>query len=134
MSNMTYVSVKTQYEGIHCYPEAPEEVAYIRQPHRHIFNVRVEVQVFDDDREIEFIMLKHQVESYLKEHFDENGVWHMGRLSCEQVCMGILKRLFATTRWAARRRWSVTVDEDGENGATVTGDDFLEVHFKDVTI
>ena len=129
---MTTVSIKTQYEGVHRYPEAPEQVAYLRNPHRHVFGVRVEVQVFDDDREIEFILLKHQVNDYLQSHFDGDGVWQMGRLSCEQVCKGILKYLFAFVKWPEQRFWSVTVDEDGENGATVSGSNFLKVDFANV--
>lgn len=131
---MTTVAIKTNYEGVHCYPEAPEQVAYLRSPHRHIFGVRVEVQVFDDDREIEFILLKHQVNDYLQSHFGDDNVWQMGRLSCEQVCKGILKYLFAFVKWPEQRFWSVTVDEDGENGATVSGNNFLKVDFADVDI
>lgn len=130
-SGLTTITITTKYEGVHCYPEAPDCVAYLRQPHRHMFGVRVEVEVFDDDREIEFIMLKHQVDDYIKSHCDDNGVWQMGRLSCEQVCNGILKYLFAFVKWPEGRHWSVMVDEDGENGATVSGK-FLKVDFANV--
>lgn len=129
----TTVFLNTQYEGVHCYPEAPEPVAYLRVPHRHIFGVKVEVQVFDDDREIEFILLKHQVNGWLRSHFDGDGVWQMGRLSCEQVCRGILKFLFDYLEYPAQRYMSVTVDEDGENGATVAGR-FLKVDFRNVDV
>ena len=113
------IVVKTQYEGIHCWPEAPDEVKFLRSLHRHIFNVEVEVEVHNNDRDIEFIMLKHQINHWLSLQFDDNGVWQMGRLSCEQVAEMVIdlvqERLRNTTRKIACR-----VDEDGENGATVT--------------
>lgn len=119
---LTLVFANAQYEGVHHYPEAPDEVAYIRQPHRHVFHVRVEVEVFNDDREVEFIILKHQVNKYIQKHLDEDGVWQMGRMSCEQVAKGIVQHLYTVVPRAKSRSWSVTVDEDGENGATVLCD------------
>lgn len=130
---MTTVSIKTQYEGVHCYPDAPAPVSYLRNRHRHIFGVHVTVQVFDDDREIEFIMLKHWVNEWIRVHANQDGVWEMGRLSCEQVCKGILKYLFDVLPYPATRYLSVTVDEDGENSATVAGN-FLKVDFANVDV
>lgn len=113
------IVVKTQYEGIHCWPEAPDEVKFLRSLHRHIFNIEVEVEVHNDDRDIEFIMLKHQINHWLSLQFDDNGVWQMGRLSCEQVAEMVIdlvqERLRNTTRKITCR-----IDEDGENGAIVT--------------
>ena len=75
------IVVKTQYEGIHCWPEAPDEVNFLKSLHRHIFNIEVEVEVHNDDRDIEFIMLKHRINHWLSLQLDDNGVWQMGRLS-----------------------------------------------------
>ena len=117
------ITVKTSFEGIHCYPEAPDEVSYLRLPHRHMFGVGVTVEVFHNDREIEFIMLKHIINRWLDVQRDDNdGVWHMERLSCEQVaCMvaDLVNEKFGVTKDGKVRAICVTVDEDGENGATV---------------
>lgn len=109
------VFCQTSFEAIHCYPEAPEEVAYLRAPHRHMFGVRVEMQVFNDDREVEFIMLKHRVEDFLKSCFSGN----IGRTSCEQIAAEVVEQLEYTYCADQNRNIKVTVDEDGENGSTV---------------
>lgn len=119
----TTVFCKTKFEGVHCYPGAPDEVAYLRQPHRHMFGIEVNIDVFDADRELEFIMLKHKVDAWLRKHLNELGVWEMETLSCEQVAMQLISYL--TTEYCSEgpnRQIIVVVDEDGENGATVYGD------------
>ena len=50
--------VTFQKEGIHKYPDAPEGVEFLKYPHRHMFKFRVAIQVFHDDRELEFILFK----------------------------------------------------------------------------
>lgn len=122
---MTLVFCNTSFEGVHCYPEAPEEVSYIRVPHRHIFNVRVDMEVFHDDREIEFIMLKHRVNSFISRF--ANPIWNMGHMSCEQVANMVIEFLKAKYR---KRFIAVTVDEDGENGACVIDADG-KINFED---
>ena len=112
------IVVKTQYEGIHCWPEAPDEVNFLKSLHRHIFNVEVEVEVHNDDRDIEFIMLKHRINHWLSLQFDDNGVWQMGRLSCEQVAEMVID-LVQEKLNDKERAISCYVDEDGENGAKV---------------
>lgn len=112
------IVVRTQYEGIHCWPEAPDEVMFLRSPHRHIFNVEVEVEVHSDDRDIEFIMLKHRINHWLSIQFDDDGVWHMGRLSCEQVAEMVIDLVQEKLK-DTERKITCYVDEDGENGARV---------------
>ena len=46
---------------------------FLRSLHRHIFNVEVEVEVHSDDRDIEFIMLKHKINHWLSIQFDDDG-------------------------------------------------------------
>lgn len=119
-SKSTTVRCNLQFEGVHCYPEAPLEVAYLREPHRHIFNVEVEVDVFDNDREIEFIMLGHQIKKYIKSFsHDEYGVVQLGSWSCEKVANAIVGELLDIIPKSNQRDIIVTVMEDNENGATV---------------
>ena len=52
-------------EGIHCYPAAATDpalntageydVSFLASPHRHVFHFRVSIDVFHNDRDIEFI-------------------------------------------------------------------------------
>ena len=118
----TSVFCKTKFEGIHCYPEAPDEVAYLRQPHRHMFGIKVHMDVFNDDREVEFIMLKHKVDTWVHKHLNALGIWEMKTLSCEQVASQLVTYL--KTEYCneeQERMIIVSVDEDEENGAIVYG-------------
>lgn len=118
----TTVFCKTKFEGVHCYPGAPDEVAYLRQPHRHIFGINVEIDVFGTDRELEFIMLKHKVDAWVRKHLNALGVWEMETLSCEQVATQLVSYLGAQYNDIEQKRdIIISVDEDDENGATVYG-------------
>ena len=44
--------VTFQKEGIHKYPDAPDEVDFLRYPHRHMFHFKVQIEVYNDDRDI----------------------------------------------------------------------------------
>ena len=60
--------VKFKKEGVHKYPAALDDpklatgdwddVSFLGYPHRHIFHFRVSIEVFHDDRDIEFIQFK----------------------------------------------------------------------------
>lgn len=114
------IFLTTSFEGVHCYPSAPEGVEFLRVPHRHIFGVRVEVEVYHDDRELEFILLKRKVNSWLEvRQTRTNGVWQMGAMSCEQVANDLIKFLQKDLEKGNERYFKVTIDEDGENGAVV---------------
>lgn len=109
---MKMIKVTTQFEGQHCWPDAPEEVIFLRNVHRHMFCVCVRMEVFHNDREIEFIILKHQVEDFIAD-----ADWPL-HTSCEMMCESILE--FIQSKYGPGRRISVEVSEDGENGAVVT--------------
>ena len=117
----TAVFCKTKFEGVHCYPDAPNEVAYLRTPHRHMFGVEVQIDVYNVDRELEFIMLKHRVDAWIRKHLNAQHVWIMETLSCEQVAVQLIAYLTAEYSELTSRQIIVTVDEDGENGAIVYG-------------
>ena len=67
------VWVTFQKEGVHCFPAAATDpklntddeynVSFLASPHRHIFHFRVCIDVFHDDRELEFIQFKRWLES-----------------------------------------------------------------------
>lgn len=106
------IGIRTQFEGVHCYPDAPEEVAYLRNPHRHIFHVYVKLEVFHNDRELEFIMFRHEINKLIAEKFDG-----LDNKSCEMIADFILTY---TINKYNQRSCQVTVSEDGENEATLT--------------
>lgn len=119
---MKTVYAKVSFEGIHCWPDAPDEVKFLRSPHRHIFNVKASVEVTQNNREIEFIMLGHRLKELFKglAANDENGVWNMGTVSCEDVAEMAMAYIRYKLGLPDEMYISVQVDEDGENGCIVT--------------
>lgn len=101
--------------GIHCYPNAPSEVAYLQQPHRHLFRFRVTIEVFHNEREIEF----HMFQAFLLNQFD-SGVLQLNNQSCETLAESLLNTI-CNQYGVLRRSVSVEVSEDGECGAIVEG-------------
>lgn len=105
------IFVTFQKEGIHCYPNAPEGVEFLRTPHRHIFWFRAEIQVFQNDRDIEFILFKRELENLYTEKTLE-----LNHKSCEMMAEDLYGYI---SKAYPNRAVSITVSEDGENGATL---------------
>jgi hypothetical protein len=115
----TYVIVRLQVDGEHNFPAAAElfpEVAFLASPHRHIFHIEAKVEVFHDNRDKEFIMLKRDMLDYLKKvYYNDSKRTHVfGPMSCEMICKDIM------TQFNCK---SVQVWEDLENGAEVVRED-----------
>ena len=104
---MTTIIVNTSFEGFHRYENAPEEVSFLRDVHRHIFHVNVEIEVFHDDRELEFILVKRRLDQFIKNHDSSLNS------SCEQIGKMICEYL---TKTYGERKIICTVMEDNENG------------------
>jgi hypothetical protein len=116
---MTKVWITTALEGFHCWPEAPESVSFLRQPHRHIFKIRAESEICLS-RQIEFFQFKWAFNDFLVKTFPSQSFSTFGRhydfgsMSCEQIAAKILQE------FQSYELCEVSVSEDGENGATVT--------------
>lgn len=108
---INWVFVTWQKEGIHKYPDAPEEVAFLRYPHRHMFHFKVQVEVFHDNRDIEFIMLKRELEGLY-----DSGALELDYKSCEMMADEIAVYM---TEHYPDRKMMISVCEDGENGAEI---------------
>lgn len=103
---ITNVIVNTRFSAIHCWPSCPiNEVFYLRTPHRHEFHVTAKKQVMHNDRDIEIIMLKKSIDSFISENWKDKDI---GSMSCEMMCSELLS-LFNLSY--------ISVLEDGENGA-----------------
>lgn len=103
----SYIWVTTQFEGFHKYPAAPDEVKFLRDSHRHIFHIKVWIQVFHDDRDIEFILFKRFVQSLLKTN-------NFNFKSCEMISDD-LHNMIANKY--PNRKMRIEVSEDKENGS-----------------
>jgi hypothetical protein len=108
-------------EGIHCYPAAAidpalktgdeYDVSFLGTPHRHIFHVRVWIDVLHNDRDIEFIQFKRWLENLYKD-----GILQLDYKSCEMMADDLYAEIAA--RYPDRAVW-IEVAEDGENGALI---------------
>ena len=108
-------------EGIHCYPAASSDpalatgdeydVSFLAHPHRHIFHFRVWVDVFHNDRDIEFIQFKRWLENLYKD-----AILKLDFMSCEMISDDLYTQI--STKYPGRTVW-IEVAEDGENGSLV---------------
>jgi hypothetical protein len=110
-------------EGIHCYPAAATDprlntageydVSFLASPHRHIFHFRVWIDVFHNDRDIEFIQFKRWLESL---YSGSNTVLALDWKSCEMIADDLYIQIAG--RYPGRAVW-IEVAEDGENGCLI---------------
>lgn len=103
-----------QIEGIHNWPGCPfDEVAYLRDPHRHMFHIKAYKAVNHDDRDTEFIMLKRKIQLHFRHNYYETRLkcCLFGAMSCEMIARELIDA-FGLTR--------CEVSEDNENGAILT--------------
>lgn len=112
-SKMIWVAF--QREGIHAYPEAGknpslEDVSFLQYPHRHIFHFKVYIEIFHDERDIEFIQFKRWLESLYQ------GTLDLNHRSCEMIGEELYVKILS--RYPGRSV-KIEVSEDNENGAVV---------------
>ena len=108
-------------EGIHKYPAAINDpklasndeydVSFLGYPHRHIFHFTVAIEVFHNDRDIEFIQFKRWLENLYA-----GGTLELNYKSCEMISDDLYDQI--ASRYP-NRYIEITVSEDGENGATI---------------
>jgi hypothetical protein len=105
-----YIFIQTRKSNVHAWKNAPDVVAFLRHEHRHEFHFRVQVEVFHEDREIEFFIFKQFIEDTL----DNVRAWR--GMSCEMIASWLIAKIGIDY---PGRRPMVEVSEDGENGAIV---------------
>lgn len=106
-------------EGIHKYPAALEDpgladVSFLGYPHRHIFHFRVSIDVFHNDREIEFIQFKRWLEGL---YSGRNAVLELDYRSCEMIADDLYVQI--ANKYPGRNV-TISVSEDNENGCAIT--------------
>ena len=114
---MRTIWVTFQHEGIHKYPGADtdpklatgdwDDVSFLGYPHRHMFHYKVWIEVFHDDRDIEFIQFKR----WLVRLYD--GALDMDYKSCEMMADDLAEQIQGMY---PGRYIKISVAEDNENG------------------
>ena len=120
---MRSIWVTFSKEGIHKYPAALEDpnlatgdwddVSFLGYPHRHIFHFKVWLEVFHDDRDVEFIQFKRWLERLYAEVDSSSSVLQLDYKSCEMIADDLASEIQAMypNRWL-----KISVAEDNENG------------------
>ena len=114
--------VTFQKEGVHLYPAAKDDpalatggwddVSFLGVAHRHIFHFSVAIDVFHDDRDIEFIQFKRWLESLYA-----SDILELNHRSCEMIAEELAQEIH--NKYPGRSI-TISVAEDNENGATMT--------------
>jgi hypothetical protein len=108
-------------EGIHRYPAAATDpqlctageydVSFLANAHRHIFHFRIWIDVFHNDRDIEFIQFKRWLEGLYNK-----DILQLDYKSCEMIADDLYIQVAG--RYPGRAVW-IEVAEDGENGCLI---------------
>ncbi len=112
--------VTFQREGVHKYPGANtdpklatgdwDDVGFLGVAHRHIFHFRIGIQVFHNDRDIEFIQFKRWLERLYQ------GTLQLDYKSCEMIADDLY--IHIADRYPGRDV-TISVAEDNENGCVI---------------
>ena len=116
---MRNIWVTFSQEGVHYYPGADtnpatatgdwDDVSFLGYKHRHIFHFKVWIEVFHDDRDIEFIQFKR----WLQRLYNNDSVLELNNKSCEMIA----DELYAVINDKYPNRFvRISVAEDNENG------------------
>ena len=113
-------------EGVHYYPGADtdpklatgdwDDVSFLGYLHRHIFKFKVWIEVFHDDRDIEFIQFKRWLQRLYEEVDHSTKVLELNHKSCEMISDELHQQI--TEQYPGREVW-IEVSEDGENGSFI---------------
>jgi hypothetical protein len=124
------IFVRFQKEGIHKYPAAATDpalatgdeydVSFLATPHRHIFHFEVAIEVFHNDRDIEFIQFKRWLENQYSQ-----GILQLDYKSCEMISDDLYEVI--ATRYPDRSI-AIQVSEDNENGAHIVYNTTTNLH------
>jgi len=113
-------------EGVHYYPGADtdpklatgdwDDVSFLGYLHRHIFKFKVWIEVFHDDRDIEFIQFKRWLQRLYEEVDHSTSVLELNHKSCEMISDELHQQI--VEQYPGREVW-IEVSEDGENGSFI---------------
>ena len=112
----TNIIINTQVEGIHNWPGCDiKEVEFLKFPHRHLFHICCKKEVNHDDRDVEIINLKREINSFLESIYaaPNSSTLIFESKSCEMIARELLETFKLNY---------CSVLEDGENGAEIFKD------------
>ena len=112
-SQMSYIRIRTEFEGFHCYPNAGNidpRIQFLENEHRHMFKVEVKISVDHLDRELEFFLVKWALNDFIKSGSQDHR-------SCEMIAQDILVNHLIPKY--GQRYYEIVVSEDGESDGII---------------
>lgn len=112
-NKMTFIKIRTEFEGYHYYPNAGEidsRIQFLENEHRHIFKIEVKISVEHLDRELEFFLVKWALQEFVK-----SG--NQNHKSCEMIATDILENHLLPKY--GERYYEIVVSEDGESDGII---------------
>ncbi|MCC8157482.1 MAG: hypothetical protein LIO54_09440 [Oscillospiraceae bacterium] len=113
---MYFIITKNHIPGFHYWEAAPDDIAYLQNRHRHIFDITCKIPVTHDDRDKEIIAVQADIEAYLFQKYG-TAAFHIdiGGMSCEMLAKELADVFEAV---------SVVVQEDGQGGAEYVREEY----------
>lgn len=111
------ITARTSVIGLHHWPDAPDNRAYLRDLHRHVFGIAVTIDVAHTERDVEWHDLADAALigalSLLEPYHPKSLIQSFGARSCETIAVEVGTFLIDDGYSVV----SVDVDEDGEHTA-----------------
>jgi len=83
------VIIQFEIAGFHHYPNAPQQVQFLSNDHRHTFKIKAGYSVEDLNREKEIFIERDYITEYLTETY--GSPCQFGAMSCEMIAAEILE-------------------------------------------
>lgn len=114
---MKTIIVRTQFEALHQWIQAPEDVGFLRYKHRHLFKVEVEIEVKHGERQLEFFAVRNALDALIEDMMPTTGLSSGVAItaSCEDMAELIARNLSKALELDSKQLHYVEVSEDGEN-------------------
>ena len=112
-NKMTFIKVRTEFEGFHYYPNAGDidsRIKFLENEHRHMFKVEVKISVNHLDRELEFFLVKWALQEFIQ-------AGKQNHKSCEMIATDILENHLLLKY--GERCYEIVVSEDGESDGII---------------
>jgi len=112
-NKMTFIKVRTEFEGFHYYPNAGDidsRIKFLENEHRHMFKVEVKISVNHLDRELEFFLVKWALQEFIQ-------AGKQNHKSCEMIATDILENHLLLKY--GERYYEIVVSEDGESDGII---------------
>lgn len=104
----SFVILDFDIEGFHNYPNAPTQVSFLSNKHRHLFRIEIGICVTELNREKEIFIEQDIVKDIIRSRFGMPAIF--GQMSCEHIAKFIIDNYDCS--WCK-------VLEDGRGGALI---------------